>query len=251
MDTQIVILFVIVILLTLSVFLFNGKPKESFHVNKPVVKEVIDGVENVINEVKDDIEELVDDVGEDVEEIVASSEISVDDPIVIHDTVRRDSKVDTSLEYTYLDEQCKKIHMSKPIFPVEKLDTYESAPITPLVKHNTKNKCVQRDLDCLDKKHRRDMDRINNSEMFDDSELKPKPDIDSPYGFVFFPNKYWKEWHQKAPVCIPTSKCKVLPTYTEGTPVDVLDYTQVGSMMPKFSYSEEYDFQESCRDQDK
>ena len=80
-----------------------------------------------------------------------------------------------------------------------------------------------------------------NLEMFDDSELKTKPDVDSPYGFVFFPNKYWKQWQRKPPVCTPTSKCKVLPTYTQGTPVDVLDYTQVGSMMPKFEYHEEFE----------
>ena len=108
-----------------------------------------------------------------------------------------------------------------------------------------KIKCESNDKDFIKKKHKRDLERlerINNSEMFDDSDLKPKPEVDSPYGFVFFPNKYWKQWHQKAPVCIPAgNKCKVLPTYTQGAPVDVLDYTQVGSMMPKFHYSEEYE----------
>ena len=84
-----------------------------------------------------------------------------------------------------------------------------------------------------------------NSEIFDDSELKPKPQIDSPYGFVYFPNKYWNQWHKKAPVCTPTHECKVLPTYTQGTPVDVLDYTQLGSLMPKFEYQEEYE--NSCK----
>ena len=84
-----------------------------------------------------------------------------------------------------------------------------------------------------------------HSEMFDDSELKPKPEVDSPYGFVYFPNKYWKQWHRRPPVCTPTDKCKILPTYTQGTPVDVLDYTQLGSIMPKFEYQEEYE--NSCK----
>lgn len=250
MDTQIVILFSIVLLLTLSVFLFQNKTtksKESFHVSnrKPVLEKV---AEDVVEDIEDVAEDIIDDVkktGEEIEEIVASGENSVTDPIVIHDTVRRDSKVDTTLEYTYLDEQCKKIHMENP-FPVEKLDSYEAAPITPIVKYDNSKHCDQKNFDCLDKKHLRDIEKINNSEMFDDSELKPKPGVDSPYGFVFFPNKYWKQWHQRAPVCVPTSKCKVLPTYTSGAPVDVLDYTQIGSMMPKFSYAEEYDFEKDC-----
>ena len=73
-----------------------------------------------------------------------------------------------------------------------------------------------------------------------DKYLEPKPNIDSPYGFVFFPNKYWKQWQEKAPVCVPTSPCVVQPTATNGVPVDVLDYTQIGSIMPKFEYKEEY-----------
>jgi hypothetical protein len=77
-------------------------------------------------------------------------------------------------------------------------------------------------------------------DLYDDVLLKPNENIDSPYGFVFFPNKYWKQWGEKAPVCVPTSSCLVQPSLSSGVPVDALDYTQIGSIMPKFEYREEY-----------
>ena len=157
----------------------------------------------------------------------------------MRDTVRRDSKIPSSLDFTYIDETCEKlVKNNHPDFPIEKV---KSEPITPVVDKfpSWNSQCKASGPSHEGYKYSKE-DKFH-SEVFDDSDLKPKPEIDSPYGFVFFPNKYWKLWHKKPPVCTPTSKCKVLPTYTEGTPVDVLDYTQVGSIMPKFDYHEEFD----------
>lgn len=180
-----------------------------------------------------------------------SGDIQVSDTIELRDTTRRDSKIPSSLDYTYVDEQCSKI--VKPVhspYPVDELVTTE--PRTPLVNYayNEEKPIPKNDLDRMSVIERnvksvRKIKEVKDdvySEMWDDEGLKPKPDVDSPYGFVYFPNKYWKMWHQKAPICTPANgACKVLPTYTEGTPVNVLDYTQIGSMMPKFEYNEEYE----------
>ena len=258
MDTQIILLLLVVVLLTASIFMFDVESGNKIKQTKNKVIEKYQNnhedteVENTgESEDTDESEDTSDDSEDDDfddDDIHHSSEATTNDPIIIHDTIRRDSKVDSSLEYTYIDEQCQRIHTT-PTFPTENIESNESAPLTPVVKYTNskdstkKTHCPKNKLEEeIESRHEKEIAKINNSEMFDDSELKPKPDVDSPYGFVYFPNKYWKQWHQKAPVCIPTSKCKVLPTYTQGTPVDVLDYTQIGSMMPRFSYSEEIDY---------
>tara|TARA_Y100000389_G_C17468588_1_gene528073 strand:+ start:3871 stop:4620 length:750 start_codon:yes stop_codon:yes gene_type:complete len=182
------------------------------------------------------------------QDVISSSESEVSEPIVLRDSVRRESKVGSSLDFTYLDENCDKI--VKPMhhdYPIERIP--ETEPITPIINNSDRVPVSNDASDYVNSgssiKELKE-DPFFNSEMFDDSELKPKPDMDSPYGFVYFPNKYWKQWHQKAPICTPTSKCKVLPTYTHGAPVDVLDYTQIGSMMPKFEYKEEYEEVDVC-----
>ena len=182
---------------------------------------------------------------------IESKESVVDDTIVIKDTIRQNSKVPSSLHFTYIDEQCGNIVKDEdvqPDFPIEKV---KSKPITPMVNFNNrqsswdKSACKVSGPSHLTATQKFKNEENFHSEMFDDSELKPKPEVDSPYGFVYFPNKYWKQWHRKPPVCTPTDKCKILPTYTQGTPVDVLDYTQLGSIMPKFEYQEEYE--NSCK----
>lgn len=259
METRIFILVTIVVFITLCFFILNSKREsfveeyddiersEDFHSEKRNVGKMVENVEK-----KKGKKKKKNKKGINIEkQIVSTPNVIVDEPIVIHDTVRRDSKVDSSLEFTYLDEQCQKIKVQNA-FPIQSVEVNDQAPIVPLVNNKCMNRveklkkpCKNRDVEYMKMKMKRDkerIERINNSEMFDDSDLKPKPNIDSPYGFVYFPNKYWSAWQKKAPVCIPAgNKCKVLPTYTQGTPVDVLDYTQIGSMMPKFNYSEEYE----------
>jgi len=180
---------------------------------------------------------------------INESNANVSDTIILKDSVRRDSKVSSSLNFTYIDEKCSNIVHSQSSKPIEKIS---SEPKTPLIQQTcninenspswNNSKCEKTGPTHLNYYQKKmNNDKSFHSEMFDDSELKPKPHVDSPYGFVYFPNKYWKQWHTKSKVCTPVSECKVLPTYTEGTPVDVLDYTQIGSMMPKFEYAEEYE----------
>ncbi len=199
----------------------------------------------------------VDNVNENIEIDVSNSksepvyinDSSIDKTIVLKDSLRKDSKVSSSLNFTYIDENCSTIAQPQKSNPIEKIS---SEPKTPLIQQTcntnsnipswSNSKCEKSGPSHSNyyQKNLND-DKSFHSEMFDDSELKPKPNVDSPYGFVYFPNKYWKQWHTKSSVCTPVSECKVLPTYTEGTPVDVLDYTQIGSMMPKFEYAEQYE----------
>ena len=54
------------------------------------------------------------------------------------------------------------------------------------------------------------------------------------------PPQYWSVPQKRPPVCVPAKgkASSVLPIYDKGTPVDALDWTQVGSMLPKFEYNE-------------
>jgi|UniRef100_A0A6C0AVM3 hypothetical protein len=185
----------------------------------------------------------------DNDEEIATNESRVDDTIILKDTMRRNSKVPSSLNFTYIDETCGSVvKETQPDFPIEKV---KAEPVTPIVNINNtlpsweKSACKVSGPSNNSTNQKFQNEKQFHSEIFDDSELKPKPQIDSPYGFVYFPNKYWNQWHKKPPVCTPTDKCKVIPTYTQGTPVDVLDYTQLGSLMPKFEYQEEYE--NSCK----
>ena len=233
---------------------FTTKSTKSISKTKKLAKkdECMNIIDNILEE---------KDTGE--EKQIASSESEVDSTFVLKDSVRRDSKVASTLNYTYLDERCEKL--LKPIpppFPEETMIRTE--PLTPIVSQETANQSELQNslvsqevsesnmnlkqenmpkttsIDIRKEKTQKESEPFY-SEMFDDKELKPKPNVNSPYGFVFFPNKYWNQWHQKPPVCVPTNKCKVLPTYTQGTPVDVLDYTQIGSMLPKGQYYEEFE----------
>ena len=161
---------------------------------------------------------------------------------------RRDSKIGSSLEFAYIDESCEEIgsndekSLQITSFPSPAPGPGPTIPITVSTKCSP---CKNSQNDQTNQKEE-DSDLVNkNPEVMPhadlyDKYLEPNPNTDSPYGFVFFPNKYWKQWQTKAPVCIPTTPCKVQPTCTNGVPVDVLDYTQVGSIMPKFEYKEEY-----------
>lgn len=271
---------IVVVLLFLYLLVLMGCKKESY-TNQSLKKEKkCEDCEDPVSDSKINIENKQKKENEsetDAEEVVSSSEKEAENTIYLKDTVRRESKIPSSLGFTYLDENCEKLLKPRhPDYPIEKVNV--SKPITPLVSicsneenqhvnfHDLKTNQFLREDAVVNKnkhvsqseietsEHRNYSKNVNipkerktefdtgfNSEIFDDSDLKPRPDVDSPYGFVYFPNKYWKQWARKPPVCTPTSKCKVLPTYTHGAPVDVLDYTQIGSMMPKFNYHEEFE----------
>lgn len=159
--------------------------------------------------------------------------------IVNSGSTKKNSKIGSSLDFAYILEDENNILSDKtnPIshFPAPAPGPGPKIPITLSSKCENEGIVAKKELDEI-----RKISKPIESNLYD-KELEPKPSIDSPYGFVFFPNKYWKSWSSKAPVCVPTSKCLVQPTATSGVPVDVLDYTQIGSIMPKFEYKEEYD----------
>tara|TARA_Y100000389_G_scaffold29265_1_gene24936 strand:+ start:6235 stop:7074 length:840 start_codon:yes stop_codon:yes gene_type:complete len=266
MEIQLILLAVIIVLFTIVYFIFKKKTTEPFDVDDHEYLDDIEDSKKVSeNEDEEDEEDEESEEEKKIESesesekkekgeiIVSSSSNTSSKPITIHDTIRRDSKVASTLNYSYIDENCKKITVSNP-YPESSIE-YKVQEPKIVVKEKScdscprpKFKCKLRDDEYMRRKIEREerlLEKINNSEMFDDSDLKPNPSIDSPYGFVYFPNKYWAQWgYNRPPVCTPTgNKCKVLPTYTTGVPVDVLDYTQVGSMMPKFQYSEEYEME--------
>ena len=72
------------------------------------------------------------------------------------------------------------------------------------------------------------------------SHKEPSRKIASSYGWSFMPPNYWSVPQKRPPSCIPSKKntATVTPIYDKSVPVDVLDYTQVGSILPKFDYKE-------------
>jgi len=69
---------------------------------------------------------------------------------------------------------------------------------------------------------------------------EPSRKIASAYGWSFMPPHYWSVPQKRPPACIPSKKntATVTPIYDKSVPVDVMDYTQVGSILPKFEYNE-------------
>ena len=71
---------------------------------------------------------------------------------------------------------------------------------------------------------------------------EPSKKIASAYGWSFVPPQFWSVPQKRPPVCIPQKgeSCDVKPILDKGVPVDALDYTKVGSILPKFEYKEVY-----------
>lgn len=69
---------------------------------------------------------------------------------------------------------------------------------------------------------------------------EPSRKVASAYGWSFMPPHYWSVPQKRPPACIPSKKntATVTPIYDKSVPVDVMDYTQVGSILPKFEYNE-------------
>ena len=61
-------------------------------------------------------------------------------------------------------------------------------------------------------------------------------------GYSFVDPAYWRVPQRRPPVCISNSPNKNLPApiISKGTPLDALQYTKVGSIMPKFTYKEQH-----------
>ena len=69
---------------------------------------------------------------------------------------------------------------------------------------------------------------------------QPSKQIASAYGWSYMPPQYWSVPQKRPPACIPSKKntATVTPIYDKSAPVDVLDWTQVGSILPKYEYTE-------------
>lgn len=62
----------------------------------------------------------------------------------------------------------------------------------------------------------------------------------SAYGYSYMPPTTWSVPQKRPPVCIPNKKGEPIPQMTKGVPLDALEYTKVGSILPKFNYEEKY-----------
>ena len=110
---------ILIVLLVLYISVIYAGVRESF-TNKTIEKENNDCG---CNESSDEKEEYVDDEKEtNVETEIASKNSVVSDSIVIKDTVRRESKIPSSLGFTYLDEHCEVRKDKYPNFPVTQQD---------------------------------------------------------------------------------------------------------------------------------
>ena len=71
---------------------------------------------------------------------------------------------------------------------------------------------------------------------------QPSKEIYSAYGWSFMPPQSWSVPQRRPPVCIPQKgqASTVVPIYDKSVPVDALEWTQVGSILPKFEYKEVY-----------
>lgn len=72
--------------------------------------------------------------------------------------------------------------------------------------------------------------------------MEPSKEILSAYGWSYMPPQFWSVPQKRPPVCIPdkTAQATVTPIYDKSVPVDALEWTQVGSILPKFEYKEVY-----------
>lgn len=69
---------------------------------------------------------------------------------------------------------------------------------------------------------------------------QPNKKFFSNYGFDYMPATSWSVPQQRPPPCIPQERCPVCPVVDKGTPVDAIEWSQVGSILPKFEYKEVY-----------
>jgi len=101
-----------------------------------------------------------------------------------------------------------------------------------LLSHNTPNKVVS-----MDKNQ-----NIGYRTNIKFNHLEPTKKIMSAYGWSYMPPQSWSVPQKRPPVCIPSkeNRTKIMPLLDKGVPVNALDWTKVGSILPKFEYSEHY-----------
>ena len=71
---------------------------------------------------------------------------------------------------------------------------------------------------------------------------QPSKTVASAYGWSYIPPQFWSVPQKRPPVCIPEEgkENKVYSSLEKGVPVNALNWTEVGSILPKFEYSETY-----------
>lgn len=71
---------------------------------------------------------------------------------------------------------------------------------------------------------------------------QPSKKIASAYGWSYIPPQFWSVPQKRPPVCIPNKGDEnyIYPSIEKGVPVNALDWTKVGSILPKFEYTEIY-----------
>jgi hypothetical protein len=77
---------------------------------------------------------------------------------------------------------------------------------------------------------------------YNNCQLQPSKEIYGAYGWSYMPPQSWSVPQKRPPVCIPAQgkQSTVTAIYDKSVPTDVLEWTQVGSILPKFEYKEVY-----------
>lgn len=80
---------------------------------------------------------------------------------------------------------------------------------------------------------------INNNRF---SHMEPSKKMAQAYGWSYIPPYFWSVPQRRPPACIPQKgfESKVASIYDKSVPLDALQYTEGGSILPKFRYEEEY-----------
>jgi len=89
-----------------------------------------------------------------------------------------------------------------------------------------------------DRKHAKASSKLPEFVKSPDALPSPNPDIPSPYGYVYMPNRLWRSNQYQAPVCYSNTTNIVQPVFTNGLTSDILEFTGVGSILPTFEYRE-------------
>ena len=81
---------------------------------------------------------------------------------------------------------------------------------------------------------------ILNEQSF--SHMEPSKKMAQAYGWSYIPPYFWSVPQRRPPACIPQKgfESKVASIYDKSVPLDALEYTEGGSILPKFRYEEEY-----------
>jgi hypothetical protein len=75
---------------------------------------------------------------------------------------------------------------------------------------------------------------------YNTNHMEPSKEVYAAYGWSYMPPQSWSVPQKRPPVCIPAQgqQNTVAAIYDKSVPTDALDWTQVGSILPKFEYKE-------------